>query len=325
MPVISDGAAAFTGFALVIGLSACRAAPESTAATEPAPGSTAAAQAPIFEVDPLWPKPLPNHWVLGSTIGVSVDADDHVWIIHRPQHRGGQLQGRDVHATDRHAAARPLRRCSSSIRRVTLVGHWGGPGRGLRVARVEPRHHGRPQRQRVDRRQRRQGHARPEVHAATGSSCCRSARQGEHGGSNDTEHLWRAAKIVVDAAGQRGLHRRRLRQPPRHRLRRRHRRSTSGTGAPTAPSRTMRDLATVRSAAPAGEAVPTPVHCVTSRRTGCVYVCDRVNDRVQVFRKDGTFVKEAFFEPKTLRSGSRVGHDASRAIRRRPTSTWSTA
>jgi len=33
-------------------------------------------------------------------------------------------------------------------------------------------------------------------------------------------------------------------------------------------------------------------------------VCDRVNDRVQVFRKDGTFVKEAFFEKDTLRSGS---------------------
>src|SRR6266852_9440294 len=41
------------------------------------------AQAPRFEVDPLWPKPLPNHWLLGSTIGVSVDAQDHGWIIHR--------------------------------------------------------------------------------------------------------------------------------------------------------------------------------------------------------------------------------------------------
>src|SRR5215468_5919558 len=46
---------------------------------------SAAAQAPIFEIDPYWPKPLPNHWVLGSVIGVSVDAQDHVWIIHRPQ------------------------------------------------------------------------------------------------------------------------------------------------------------------------------------------------------------------------------------------------
>src|SRR6185436_1808972 len=40
-------------------------------------------QAPRFEVDPLWPKPLPNHWVIGSTIGVWVDARDHIWIIHR--------------------------------------------------------------------------------------------------------------------------------------------------------------------------------------------------------------------------------------------------
>src|SRR5512141_493 len=42
-----------------------------------------AAQAPRFEVDPFWPKPLPNHWLLGSTIGVDVDAQDHVFIIHR--------------------------------------------------------------------------------------------------------------------------------------------------------------------------------------------------------------------------------------------------
>ncbi|PYR70077.1 MAG: hypothetical protein DMG20_06155, partial [Acidobacteria bacterium] len=31
----------------------------------------AGVQAPRFEVDPLWPKPLPNHWLLGQTIGVS--------------------------------------------------------------------------------------------------------------------------------------------------------------------------------------------------------------------------------------------------------------
>ena len=46
------------------------------------------------------------------------------------------------------------------------------------------------------------------------------------------------------------------------------------------------------------------VHCVSVSRDGFVYVCDRANDRVQVFRKDGTFVKEAFFEKQTLRSGS---------------------
>src|SRR3989475_13108640 len=40
-------------------------------------------QAPVFEVDPLWPTPLPNHWLLGMTIGGRVDAQGHVWIVHR--------------------------------------------------------------------------------------------------------------------------------------------------------------------------------------------------------------------------------------------------
>src|SRR5689334_409139 len=39
--------------------------------------------APRFEVDPMWPKPLPNHWVLGWVTGVTVDARDHVWIVHQ--------------------------------------------------------------------------------------------------------------------------------------------------------------------------------------------------------------------------------------------------
>src|SRR5437762_2493182 len=39
--------------------------------------------APRFEVDRLWPKPLPNHWVLGQAIGVAVDDQEHVWIVHR--------------------------------------------------------------------------------------------------------------------------------------------------------------------------------------------------------------------------------------------------
>ncbi|HET9269530.1 MAG TPA: hypothetical protein VFO31_15250, partial [Vicinamibacterales bacterium] len=46
------------------------------------------------------------------------------------------------------------------------------------------------------------------------------------------------------------------------------------------------------------------VHCVIVANDGLVYVCDRVNDRIQVFRKDGTFVKEAFIDRKTYRSGS---------------------
>ena len=40
-------------------------------------------QAPRFEVDPFWPKPLPNNWLLGMAIGVWADDQDHIWIIHR--------------------------------------------------------------------------------------------------------------------------------------------------------------------------------------------------------------------------------------------------
>ena len=39
--------------------------------------------APLFEVDPFWPKPLPNHMILGASIGVAVDSRDHVWIVQR--------------------------------------------------------------------------------------------------------------------------------------------------------------------------------------------------------------------------------------------------
>ena len=46
------------------------------------------------------------------------------------------------------------------------------------------------------------------------------------------------------------------------------------------------------------------VHCAIVSNDGFVYVCDRVNDRIQVFRKDGTFVKEAFIDTHTFRSGS---------------------
>src|SRR6266849_959931 len=47
------------------------------------PGRGVTGQTPTFEVDPLWPKPLPNHWILGSVTGVAVDRQDHIWITHR--------------------------------------------------------------------------------------------------------------------------------------------------------------------------------------------------------------------------------------------------
>src|SRR3954452_20834498 len=43
----------------------------------------ATTQGPTYQVDPFWPKPLPNNWLFGSVVGLSVDAHDHVWVVHR--------------------------------------------------------------------------------------------------------------------------------------------------------------------------------------------------------------------------------------------------
>ena len=87
-------------------------------------------QAPRFEVDPLWPKPLPNHWVLGSTIGVDVDSNDNIWIIHR---------GRPTQDPRRSTRPQnpPMAECCLPAPPVLafdqsgkLIHSWGGPGQG---------------------------------------------------------------------------------------------------------------------------------------------------------------------------------------------------
>src|SRR5688572_23772364 len=95
----------------------------------------AAAQAPVFEVDPFWPKPLPNHWVLGSTIGLSVDAQDHVWIIHRPSTVEDNFKAAEFNP--------PIGVCCKVAPPVlefdaagNLVGSWGGPAARSEERRV---------------------------------------------------------------------------------------------------------------------------------------------------------------------------------------------
>src|ERR1041385_2609435 len=89
----------------------------------------AGVQAPIFEVDPLWPKPLPNHWVMGNTIGVSADAQDHIWIIHRQ----GSLEPKEIYASTNPPGAScclPAPPVLAFDQAGNLIAHWGGKGEG---------------------------------------------------------------------------------------------------------------------------------------------------------------------------------------------------
>ena len=112
-------------------LVACSKPPEgsetSTTGRTGSMGSTTVA--PVFVVDPFWPKALPNGWVLGATIGVAVDAKDNVWVIHRPQTVEDNLKAA--------AVTPPVGTCCTPAPPVlqfdrdgNLIGHWGGPGNG---------------------------------------------------------------------------------------------------------------------------------------------------------------------------------------------------
>ena len=86
-------------------------------------------QAPRFEVDPLWPKPLPNHWVLGNAVGVWVDERDHVWIVHRGSDTlNNNEKGLELKSAESCCAAH--RRCSNSMRTATCCSTGVVPATG---------------------------------------------------------------------------------------------------------------------------------------------------------------------------------------------------
>jgi hypothetical protein len=94
-----------------------------TVALIPVSGQRAASPVPTFQVDPFWPKPLPNHWILGSVTGVAVDAQDHIWLVHR----GMDSLWPAPKPAGRNLYDRAARRRQSSIRSSeALLNSWGG-------------------------------------------------------------------------------------------------------------------------------------------------------------------------------------------------------
>ncbi len=271
--------------------------------TAAAQAGAATVQAPKFEVDPMWPKPLPNHWILGSAIGVWVDSRDHIWIIHR----GAST----LDANENAAGSNPplSKNCCSAAPPVlefdqagTLVQSWGGPGQGYEWPQsnhgifVETN-----------------GTVWIAGNGAQDGQVLKFTRDGKfikqfgfgwaNAGSTDRWAFRQPAKVFVDEANKEayvadGYGNKRVVVLD----------TESGVfkriwGAYGNPPDDA-DLGRYRPNAPPAQQFRTPVHCADVSKDRFVYVCDRMNDRIQVFTPEGKFVKEAFFEKETLGSGT---------------------
>lgn len=258
-------------------------------------------QAPRFEVDPLWPRPLPNHWLLGSVIGVGVDSRDHVFIIHR----GDSTLNQRTESTAKGAADE----CCSAAPPIVefdpngnFVRAWGGPGEGYEWPSSN---HGIT----LDDKD----NVWIGGNGANDSHILKFTRDGKFlqqigtpkqaANSNDSTHFGRVAKISFDArAGEAfvadgyGNKRVAVLDMGTGKLKR----YWGAYGNKPDDAR----LPPYDPQAPLIQQFRNPVHCAEPTTDGLVYVCDRPNDRIQVFRKDGSFVKEVRVAPATRGDGS---------------------
>ena len=270
-------------------------------------------QVPRYQVDPAWPKQLPNHWLVGAVVGVAVDANDHVWITHRPS----TLQPNETRSFWK--AAPPVLEFDQA---GNLVSSWGGPGAGYEWPQLE---HGIY----IDHQDNvwlgGGGDKDAQILKFTrqGKFLLQIGHQGKNGGSNDTQNLGGTANMVVDAAANElyvadgyvnhrvivfdattGAYKRHWgaygKKPDDSYF------STAGERLPGPFSGTVQHENRPSQYDPNGPPPPQfrIVHAVRISNDGLVYVCDRTNDRIQVFRKDGTFVQEAFIAKETFGSGS---------------------
>ena len=257
--------------------------------------------APRFEVDAGWPKPLPNRWLMGQAAGVAVDAQDHIWVVQRPRsltedERGASLQPpRSLCCV----AAPPVLQFDAE---GTLLQAWGGPAPGYEWPDNEHGIH-------IDH----QGHvwlagngpkdAQILKFTRDGKFLLQIGKHGQSGGDRDTRNLGRPAALSVDrdtnelfVADGYANHRVIVFDAQSGA----YKRHWGANGRPPGD--------------PGVKSFGNPVHCVRLSRDGLVYVCDRPNNRIQVFRKDGGFVRELIVAPSTRGAGSTwdvdLSHDA---------------
>jgi len=272
---------------------------------------SAADKVPEYALDTTWPKlPLPNQWALGLINGIHVDAKNHLWMFHTTEGVPGYALGA--------SKSPPTNKCCVPAPAIiefdakgNLLRAWGGPdtakgydwpsaGHGIFVDYKGNIWIGGSQ-----TRPGKDGTAPDGMFlkfSPDGQFLLQIGGRGASKGSLDTTMLSGASAVDVDPATNEvfvadGYGNKRVIV------------FDADTGAFKrqwgAYGKPPTDLPLPRWN---GEGKPPEqfnlVHCIRIAKDGKVYVCDRLNNRIQVFEKDGTFVAEYIYEPKTGGSGS---------------------
>ena len=274
---------------------------------------------PMFEVDPLWPKNLPNHWLMGPTIGVDVDSTDTIWIVHR--NTPNQFVARTEIGL---AQDPPLSVCCQPGPPVlafdqdgNLVQSWGGPGTETGDYTWPESNHGIT----IDHMDNvwiggnGQGDAHVLKLTKSGDFLMQIGKPGarqtgtEDGrpvytrDSNAMDSFGRVAKISIDAGANEayladGYFNRRVAVVDVDTGEIKRYWGAYGNKPEDG------DLGQYSFGSEPAPQFRGPVHCAEVANDGMVYVCDRTSDRIQVFQTDGTFLSEHFVAPRTLAQGS---------------------
>jgi DNA-binding beta-propeller fold protein YncE len=263
------------------------------------------AQVPIFEYDPSFPKPLPENWAIGPIGGLAVDRQDHLFVVQRP---GTLLSNERMSGADdkppKADCCLPAPPVLEFDQSGTLVNSWGGAGAGYDWPQSE---HG----VFVDHKDVvwLAGNGAKDHQLLTFTRHGKFLRQfgkaGMSKGSADTTNMRGPANLVVDQASNEvyvadGYGNRRVIVLDSETLAFKRMWGAYGNRPDDA------DLGPYNPDAPPAQQFRLP-HNISVSRDGLVYVADRPNNRIQVFRKDGTFVREAFISRRTLLAGAASG------------------
>lgn len=253
---------------------------------------------PIFKVDPYWPEPLPNNWLIGQVSGVAIDSKDHVWIIHRPK-----SLGIDEAISSLLPKELPYSPAPSIIEfdpNGKIIQAWGNSGNGSNWPDCE---HGIF----IDYKDNIWigGFTDHQVFkfSPDGTLLLQIGKAGKTGGSNNTTLLGGPTDFDVDpetdevyiADGY-----------VNHRVivfdatTGEYKRHWGAYGNKPDDSFQV----SYNSAKSPPLQFANPVHAVRISNDGLVYVCDRTNNRIQVFQRDGKFIREVFISKETPGDGT---------------------